>query len=448
MAGELVGWDLGIGYASFAPSSDYQPIVKLESPYPVHSNVRFRTMRKLSHAAIGPQGCAKPDMIAMQEQQRTRLLTKIVQLGKRHKEGCDFEEMIKLASASLVLKITYGYQVISDKHDKLVEIADNAMAGFGAAASPGAFWVDYLPILKRVPAWFPGAGFKKAAQQMRAARERLYDIPFELVKSKMASRTVPPSMVSTLLASEAHSPADEELVKAIAASLYSASVETTQSSLMSFLLAMLLHPDVQRRAQAELDALLGLPSSASGSRIPSVHDRVNLPYINALVKEVWRWNPSVPVGLPHRVTQDDVYRGFFIRKGTIVYPNIWSMFHDPETYPSPFEFIPDRFLNDGSTLKALEKTADPSWIAFGFGRRICPGMHIADSSVFLYIASMLYLFDVVKAKDEDGGDIEPKVEYDGFISQPSPFKCRLVPRSAEVEEMIAREGQDVFGGVE
>lgn len=95
----------------------------------------------------------------------------------------------------------------------------------------------------------------------------------------------------------------------------------------AFILAMTLHPAIQARAQAELDALLRVDSPSSDqqqwTRLPTFADRVRLPYVNALVLEVLRWNPAVPLGLAHRVTRDDVYRGYFIPQGTVVWANIW-----------------------------------------------------------------------------------------------------------------------------
>lgn len=82
---------------------------------------------------------------------------------------------------------------------------------------------------------------------------------------------------------------------------------------------MTLHPSILARAQAELDALLG----TSYTRLPTFADRAKLPYVNAIVLEVLRWNPAVPLGLAHQVTQDDAYRGWFIRKGTVIWANIW-----------------------------------------------------------------------------------------------------------------------------
>ena len=84
---------------------------------------------------------------------------------------------------------------------------------------------------------------------------------------------------------------------------------------------MTLYPEVQSKAQSILDAFM--QQTASERQFPNLSDRPNLPYIEALMYEILRWNPSVPLGLPHVVTQDDTYRGFDIKKGTVVWANIW-----------------------------------------------------------------------------------------------------------------------------
>lgn len=83
---------------------------------------------------------------------------------------------------------------------------------------------------------------------------------------------------------------------------------------------MALFPDVQRKAQAELDSVLG---AADWLRLPTFADRESLPYLNALIKEVFRWHPVVPMDLPHVVTQEDEYEGYWIPKGASVLANIW-----------------------------------------------------------------------------------------------------------------------------
>jgi cytochrome P450 len=149
---------------------------------------------------------------------------------------------------------------------------------------------------------------------------------------------------------------------------------------------MALHPDVQRKAHAELDAVL------DGTHLPTFDDENELPYVGAIVKEVFRWHPVVPLGdfpahetfdicqlilfvaIPHRLTEDDVYEGYLIPAGSTVIGNAWAILHDPEFFPNPESFHPERFLKSGDSNRFPD-------VAFGFGRRICPGQHMARSSV-------------------------------------------------------------------
>jgi len=110
--------------------------------------------------------------------------------------------------------------------------------------------------------------------------------------------------------------------------------------------------------------------------------------------------------------------------------------HDESVYPDPFEFRPERYLDEDGKLRQLEKTEDPATAVFGFGRRICPGLFLADNSIFLAIATMLYVFNISKAKDLHGAEITPAVEYDGFISHPRPFTCSIQPRSPQLKAFV------------
>jgi cytochrome P450 len=95
--------------------------------------------------------------------------------------------------------------------------------------------------------------------------------------------------------------------------------EQTVSAMGTFILAMLLHPSIQARAQSEIDAVTG----GAGERLPTSDDRDKLPYVQALIKELFRWRPLAPVGLPHKLTKDDIYKGYLIPKGSVVLANIW-----------------------------------------------------------------------------------------------------------------------------
>ncbi|KAH8116168.1 cytochrome P450 [Phellopilus nigrolimitatus] len=401
MAGELVGWNRGLGYAPYGE--------------------RFKEFRRMFHQTMGPRSVQ--DLIPIQEKENARFLFRLLEKPR------SFMEHARQSTGAIILMIAYGYSTQSE-NDPLVNIAEEAMVGFSKASEPGAFIVDRFPFLKYVPGWFPGADFQRIAKAMRKDLERLYNVPFEFVKSEIALGQFTPSFTSKYLTEKQDPSEDEkEFVKAAAASLYSVFCLQTPSSIASFILAMALYPGVQARGQAEIDAVVGT------RRLPTFSDRNELRFVNAIVKEILRWNPAVPLGLPHQVVQNDVYRDYSIAKGTIVWANIWSILHDDKMFPEPLEFRPERFLGVLDNLER-DRTTDPSILAFGFGRRICPGMHLAENSIFIAVATMLSVFDISKSKDSNGIIIEPEVDYSGFISHPKPFLCDIRPRSAETAELI------------
>jgi len=197
---------------------------------------------------------------------------------------------------------------------------------------------------------------------------------------------------------------------------------------MSFFVAALLHPEIQIRAQEEIDAVTGR------ERLPTFEDRPRLTFVDAICKEVLRWRPVVPLAIPHAATEDNVYRGFFIPKGALVVGNSWAILHDPAIYPDPNVFKPERFLNSDGSLRD-----DPVLIStFGYGKRICPGRQLVDSMLFVIVASLLSVFKIEKGNYTDGGlDAYP---YTGFaICRPISFSCSIRPRDKRAEEMINAE---------
>lgn len=86
------------------------------------------------------------------------------------------------------------------------------------------------------------------------------------------------------------------------------------------------YPEVQRKAQKELDTVLG------PNRLPTFEDMAALPYLTAIMKECHRWEPTVPLAIPHLLTEDDVYNGYFLPKGTLVVPNSWYALRPSNLY--------------------------------------------------------------------------------------------------------------------
>jgi cytochrome P450 len=175
------------------------------------------------------------------------------------------------------------------------------------------------------------------------------------------------------------------------------------------MLAMVAFPETQRRAQAELDAVVGR------NRVPSFSDLPDLPYLRAMVKEVLRWRSVLPVGIPHCSIEDDWYEGMFIPKGSMCVVNVGLCNHDPEIYgDDAATFDPSRHLNpDGTLAQGPPETQDEGHIVYGFGKRICPGRHVANDTMFISFAVMLWAMEIVPVKDEYGEDVP--VDVDDYV---------------------------------
>ena len=179
--------------------------------------------------------------------------------------------------------------------------------------------------------------------------------------------------------------------------------ETTSTTLMWWMLAMIAFPEAQRKAQAELDAVVGR------ARLPTFCDAPHLPYVCAITKEVLRWRPVAPLGVAHKATEDDWYEGMFIPKGTICMANIWQCNHDRSVFGDDAdEFRPERHLNDkGELIPGPIETNKEGHVSFGFGRRICVGKHLANESLFIHTARILWVATLSRANDGSGNDIIP-----------------------------------------
>ncbi|KAL4923087.1 cytochrome P450 [Aspergillus undulatus] len=333
-------------------------------------------------------------------------------------------EHAKRLAGAMILKVLYGYRMDYTALDPLLDFIEKTLENTTAALVPGTWLVDAVPILRHVPAWFPGAGFRLTAQLLWQDLQSMADVPFRFVQEQINVHSVQGSYVANLLKDrDIPSGSKEETdVKWTAVSLYFGGADTTVSTISSFYLAMALYPDVQKRAQEEIDRVVGR------DRLPGYEDRDNLPYINALVKEALRWHPVTPMGVAHSSMEDDVCDGYHIPKGSIIMPNIWAFCHDPKDYKDAMSFKPERFLGDNPEL-------DPYSFAFGFGRRICPGRILADSNIYLTISMSLAAFNIGKAV-RDGKEIDVQPHFlPGMISHPAPFVVSIKLRDPKYEEI-------------
>ncbi|KAF9818570.1 hypothetical protein IEO21_02675 [Rhodonia placenta] len=345
------------------------------------------------------------------------------------------ESQIKMSIASVIMLVTYGYTV-KGTEDMFVERAMEVLENLTLAEMPGTWLVDMIPQLKYFPSWMPGFVFLKTAQ---AWRKLLYTTNRELYQwskehSENGTARVPNLCASVLTEAEGKMTLQlEGSLMWAAFTVLAGGLDTNISTILLFILAMLHFPVVQKKAQAEIDAVVG------SERLPHISDRPSLPYIRSLITEVYRWLPAGPLGAPHALDRDDVYDGAFLPKGSILLPNVWHMLHDPDIYSEPDVFKPERY---GGSDVEMKKVTD---VAFGFGRRACPGFHLAEGTIFSVVVTVLATCDIVPVVDDHGQEIIPDVKYPTkSILCPEDVKCTFRPRSEQAKSALIDSMTSVF----
>ncbi|KAI9573403.1 cytochrome P450 [Boletus coccyginus] len=397
MCGELSGWGK----------------IMLLSNY----NEWFRAHRKWIAQDIGSYASVEK-LHSMIEFETRRYLQCVLEDPERN------QAHVRKNFTSIILRLSHGYMTQTGD-DPLVDLAHVANSQLSMATAPGIYYVDIFPPMKYIPSWLPGAGFRRKAKTYAVVLRDLLEIPHNYVKSQLAAGTALPSLSSRIMNRPDLTEELEDSVKWATATMYQGGADTANSVAYAFYLAMTLNPRVMKKAQQELDSVVGT------SRLPTFADRTSLPYMEALFTELLRWHTPAPLTM--RCTRvDDEYDGYLIPAGSYVFVNIWAILRDERTYSDPLEFKPERFLGD-------DPEPHPGNACFGFGRRKCPGYFLGHSSVWLMCAQALAVFDISK-RVENGVEITPEFNIVGeSIVHQAPFKCSIRPRSEEARRLIRQE---------
>ncbi|KAI0753249.1 CyP450 monooxygenase [Daedaleopsis nitida] len=357
-------------------------------------NEMWRRRRKEFHRHFGPLAIAQYQNI--QEAASRRLLRDLLIAPD------SFASHIRFDLGWTVLRIVYGHEALS-LHDRYISLAEDAQRITDRAYTPGKYLVEVFPLLQYVPSWLPGAQFKRDAalwtNTMQGTRNEPFDAALEKIVHALPS--VVSNMVDRAQSQGGMSSEEDALARDATAMTYFGKSDSFQPSCETFFYAMAANPEVQAKAQAGLDAVVG------PNRLPSFKDRDSLPYINALVSECLRWKPVAQLGLPHRSVADDEYRGFVIPGGSLMIPNVWMFSRDPKYYTEPDKFMPERFLHNGRVNTDI---LNPREYVFGFGRRICPGLHFAEATLFITFASILHTLNIKGKVDKHGRSTLPTSE--------------------------------------
>ncbi|XP_051995744.1 cytochrome P450 2K1-like isoform X1 [Xyrauchen texanus] len=198
--------------------------------------------------------------------------------------------------------------------------------------------------------------------------------------------------------------------------LFVAGTDTTGTTLRWGLMIMAKYPHIQDRVQEEIDRVIG-------GRQPMVEDRKKLPYTDAVIHETQRLANIVPMNLPHTTSCDVHFNGYFIKKGTSVFPLLTSVLKDESEWEKPHSFYPEHFLDDKGQF--VKKDA---FMPFSAGRRVCAGEGLARMELFLFFASLLQHFRFTPPPGVSGDELDLRGIV-GITLNPSPHNLCAIKRS-------------------
>uniref|UniRef100_A0A452DK28 Cytochrome P450 n=1 Tax=Capra hircus TaxID=9925 RepID=A0A452DK28_CAPHI len=329
-------------------------------------------------------------------------------------------DLLNKAVSNVIASLTFGFrfEYNDPRIVKLLDMMEDMLKEESGlvrqAASVLQQVVEAVPVLLRIPGLaakiFPGL----------KAFMALID---ELITEQKMTRdpTQPPRHLIDAFLDEVkeakgnpESSFNDENLRLVVTDLFSAGMVTTSTTLAWALLLMILHPDVQRRVQQEIDEVIGKV------RRPEMGDQALMPFTVAVVHEVQRFADIIPLGLPHMTSRDIEVQGFYVPKGTTLITNLSSVLKDETIWEKPFCFHPEHFLDAQGRFVKQE-----AFIPFSAGRRACLGEPLARMELFLFFTSLLQHFSFSVPAGQ------PRPSDHGvfaFLVTPPPYQLCAVPR--------------------
>lgn len=295
----------------------------------------------------------------------------------------DFVMAIERYSCSVVSIIGWGRRV-DRKNDYVVQQACELMERAVHTQVPGAYWAETIPELCYLPKWlYPLPTMLSYAGDM--GKKYWYALSAEGAAAQA------PNFAKYLIAAQKEYGLSDREVAGLTSNLIGGGVDTTSSTMITFILGCCAFPEAQKKAQEEIDRVVGQ------DRSPTIEDEANLPYCAAMLKETFRWR-SVAIlgGLPHAPIKDDEYRGYHIPAGTNITGNLWAIHRHPRDFPEPDVFKPERYLEGNRKPYPNERGHN----AFGWGRRQCSGQPLAEQGLLMSLTRMLWAFNIDMGTDE------------------------------------------------
>ncbi|KAF5347626.1 hypothetical protein D9756_010668 [Leucocoprinus leucothites] len=377
---------------------------------------RFKKMRRALHAHLQPKSISGYSPTLMHSA-RQHILD-ILDEPDRHQDHA------KHYAAAVVMALAYG-KIPKSYFDPIVQAVNRCLTRLGNNLRPGLWRVDDWPVLRYVP------GYLKELQDGHKEELGLFKSQLNEVREKMArGEEIPQSFGKYLIERQNELELSNDEASYLAGSMFGAGSDTTASAISVGVMASACFPEAAERVRKELDSVIGK------ERPPMPSDQESLPQTMAFVLETFRWRPVSSGGFAHKATKDIIWQNYCIPAGASVIGNVWSVGRDPQFFPDPEAFNPQRWLTPEGKIKE-----DLKAYTFGFGRRVCPGQHMATASVFLNTALIQWAFNV---RADPAHPIDNLAFTESANAHPMPFKVIFEPRAAETREGV-RELLEDYG---
>ncbi|XP_075717051.1 cytochrome P450 2C5-like [Rhinoderma darwinii] len=319
--------------------------------------------------------------------------------------------IINTAVANVIVSILLGYRY--DYGDPtILKLMNLVNENFKLLGSPMIMLYNTYPYIVR---WLPGGHrtvFKNNEELNNFIRETFTRQKSQLDVNHQGN------FIDAFLIKQLENNPDSELyfhndnLMTLVSNLFVAGMETTSTTLRWGFLLMMKYPEIQKNVQKEIEQVIGL-------RQPQIEHRKQMPYTDAVIHEIQRFGNIIPAIVPHATTQDMMFRGYFLPKGTHVLPLLTSALRDKKYFEKPDEFYPQHFLNSHGHF-----VENDAFLPFSAGKRRCAGENLAKAELFLFFTRLLQTF-TLQAPPGTEVDITPVV---GFTNAPKIHKMCAVPR--------------------
>ncbi|PHT80845.1 hypothetical protein T459_13860 [Capsicum annuum] len=354
---------------------------------------KFNTIDGIFHAALEVERELKENSFMAAQPEATKAVQK--HPPRAASSGVEVDISAKLASlnANMTCLMVFGKKYMDDEFDErgFKDVIEETVI---LTATPDMG--EFIPFLDVFDLQGLTHRMKELAKIFDDFLEKVIYEHVQDSKEDKQTKDIVDTMMNIMQSGEAEFEFDRRNVKAIMLDMLIASMDTSATTIDWIFTELIRHPKVMKKLQNELEQIVGL------NRMVEESDLEKLVYLDMVIKEGFRLHPIAPLLVPHESIEDCTIDGFDIPKGSRILVNTWAIGRDPEIWPEPEKFMPERFVGSNIDLRGR----DFQLLPFGSGRRSCPGLHLGLTIVRLVLAQLVHCFDWELPNDMKPNDLD------------------------------------------